>query len=150
MSNEFLNGYLIGDNLRKSNDLARQSGEIDSLKEQLRHSKQSQAPIPQHVLPASEIKAMQDKIAFYETTLALERQKFAKQQETIANWMLSQKAFRETTLKLGKELGKNKEQLDKEIKESEQKVINNTTEFGNNSKDSPFLSDYLEKKSTLK
>src|SRR5579875_1969367 len=142
---DFTKGFLYGDSLRKANDLVRKDNEIQDLKNKLKNQ-QTTVYVPQHILPASEIKAMQEKIAFYENSFALQKQAFEKQQETIATWMLSQKAIREVAYKLAKELGKAPEEVKNEIMLAKQKVVDNTTEFDNNSNDTPFLKDYLQKK----
>ena len=57
---------------------------------------------------------------------------FEKQQEIIADWIVSQKAFRELALELSEEIGMSREDLREKFTEKKKAVLNNETKFDNN------------------
>lgn len=72
--------------------------------------------------PMAEIAAVND--SFKDT--------YEKQQELLGNWMVSQKAFKETAIKLGVQLGKTSEEIIAEGMATKAKVLDGETEYGNN------------------
>ncbi len=70
---------------------------------------------------------------------------YEAQQELLANWMVSQKAYKEIAIKFGLQLGKTKEEIINESTATKEKVLNNTTEFDNNSNSDSFLQQQAEK-----
>lgn len=70
---------------------------------------------------------------------------YHKQQELLASWMVSQKAFKEAAIKYGIEAGKTKEEIINDASTSgKEKVLNNETEYGNNASDSSIIEPYIE------
>ena len=57
---------------------------------------------------------------------------FEKQQEIIAGWIVSQKAFRELAYEFGEKLGLSQDQVREQVAEKEKSVLNDTTKYGNN------------------
>ena len=57
---------------------------------------------------------------------------FEKQQEIIADWIVSQKAFRELALELSEEMGISRDDLREKFIEKKKSVLNNETKFDNN------------------
>nr|WP_288119021.1 hypothetical protein [Thiomonas sp.] len=57
---------------------------------------------------------------------------FEKQQEIIADWIVSQKAFRELAIDLGEEFGVSKEAMRKKLSEKFKAVLTDNTKHGNN------------------
>ena len=57
---------------------------------------------------------------------------YYEQQTLLSDWMVSQRAFKELAIKYGLEAGKTKEEVVAERKSTEEKVLNNETEHGNN------------------
>ena len=66
------------------------------------------------------------------------------QQELLADWMVSQKAFKEIAIKFGLQLGKTKEEVLAEGLATEENVLNNTTVFDNNAEDSSIISPHID------
>jgi hypothetical protein len=58
---------------------------------------------------------------------------FEKQQEIIADWIVSQKAFRELALDFGEQLGLSKDEIREKYTKAQADVLNNETKHGNNS-----------------
>ena len=57
---------------------------------------------------------------------------YDEQQVILGEWVVSQRAFKELAIKYGIETGKTKEEVIKEGKETEVKVLNNETDYNNN------------------
>lgn len=57
---------------------------------------------------------------------------YYEQQTLLGEWMVSQKAFKELSIKYGLETGKTKEEVLSEREKTEIKVLNNETEHDNN------------------
>ena len=57
---------------------------------------------------------------------------FEKQQEIIADWIVSQKAFRELAIDLGEEFGVSKETMREKLSEKFKAVLTDNTKHGNN------------------
>ena len=57
---------------------------------------------------------------------------FEKQQEIIADWIVSQKAFRELAYEFGEKLGLSQEQVREMVPEKKKAVLNNATNYNNN------------------
>ena len=68
-----------------------------------------------------------------------------KQNETIAKWMLSQKAFKEVALQFGEQLDIDEEGVAKEYQKNVDNVLDNTTAHGNDSDKNDMLRRYREK-----
>lgn len=73
------------------------------------------------------------------------KETYEKQQEFIADWMVSQKAFKELAIKYGIKDGKTKEEILDEGLKTERNVLENTTEFDNNVGNSVLIGPYVEK-----
>ena len=80
--------------------------------------------------------------------IAAENEDFKKayilQQQLLADWMVSQKAFKELAIDLGLQLGKTKEEVISQGKANEEKVLNNETQHNNNAQDSKIISPHIE------
>lgn len=69
---------------------------------------------------------------------------YEAQREMMANWIVSQKAFKEAATDLGIQAGKTKEDVIELGKQAKEDVLNNTTKHGNNAEDLDFLNPYVE------
>ena len=67
------------------------------------------------------------------------------QQELLANWMVSQRAFKELAIDLGLDLGKLKEEIISEGMNQRIKVLDNTTKHGNDLGDDSNVKPYIDK-----
>ena len=67
------------------------------------------------------------------------------QQELLADWMVSQRAFKELAIDFGIKLGIKKEHILEAGYQNEEKVLNNETEHGNNVSDGVFMNTYAER-----
>ena len=68
------------------------------------------------------------------------------QQELLADWMVSQRAFRELAIEFGLPTGKTREEIINEgITTTEEKVLNNQTKHKNNAETSELMSKYSER-----
>lgn len=109
---------------------------------------------------ASEIIALKNKVTELENLLARplkqiaqEHPEFKKnydvlvgaykeaQEESLAKWILSQKAYRETAMLLGLQVGKTPEEVVNMAEKNKDVVLNNQSELGNNASSSPLLQD---------
>ncbi len=72
---------------------------------------------------------------------------FEKQQEIIADWIVSQKAFRELAYEFGEKLGLSQDEVREMVPEKKKAVLNNETKHGNNAQDTtnPVLVTLTEK-----
>jgi Zn-dependent peptidase ImmA (M78 family) len=61
---------------------------------------------------------------------------FEKQQEIIADWIVSQKAFRELAYEFGEKLGLSEDEVRAQVKDKKKDVLNDTTKYGNNASSS--------------
>ena len=59
---------------------------------------------------------------------------FEKQQEIIADWIVSQKAFRELAYEFGEKLGLSQDEVREQVTEKEKSVLQNEAKFGSNAK----------------
>lgn len=66
------------------------------------------------------------------------------QQQLLANWMVSQKAFKELAIDLGLQVGKTREEVVAQGMANKEKVLNNETKHRNNAEDSTIISPYIE------
>ena len=80
--------------------------------------------------------------------IAVENEDFKKayvlQQQLLADWMVSQKAFKELAIDLGLQLGKTKEEILEQGVANKEKVLNNTTKHNSNAEDSKIISPHIE------
>jgi hypothetical protein len=60
------------------------------------------------------------------------KETYQKQQSLLANWITSQKAYRELAMRYGKELGKTDDAVAADSEEAKRAVIENKSELGNN------------------
>ena len=67
------------------------------------------------------------------------------QQELLADWMVSQRAFKELAIGLGLSIGRTKEDVIAEGMANEVQVLNNQTKHGNNAEDNTFINKYSER-----
>ena len=63
------------------------------------------------------------------------------QNEILADWILGQKAYRETAMQLGLQLGKTPEEIKNQFSQNVNSVLENKTEHGNNASSSKTLSE---------
>lgn len=63
------------------------------------------------------------------------------QDEILADWILGQKAYKETAMQLGIQLGKTPEEIKKIASQNVNAVLENKTEHGNNASSSKTLSE---------
>lgn len=101
------------------------------------------------------VKQLEEEVEFYKNLLSKPMAEIASknenfketyrvQQELLANWMVSQKAFKELAIDLGLELGKEKEEIIDEGFKNKQKVLNNQTKHDNNAIDSSIIRPHIE------
>lgn len=64
------------------------------------------------------------------------------QQQMLAEWIMGQKAYKETAMQLGMEIGKSPEEIQQLATQNANAVLENRTEYGNNSTTSPTLADH--------
>lgn len=57
---------------------------------------------------------------------------FEKQQEIIADWIVSQKAFRELAYEFGEKLGLSQDEIVEHVREAKKDVLTNNTKHSNN------------------
>lgn len=69
---------------------------------------------------------------------------YEAQQELLADWMVSQRAFKELAIDFGIKLGMKKEDIVEAGLKNEEKVLSNETEHGNDAKDNPFIKRHAE------
>ncbi|MCO8315289.1 hypothetical protein [Burkholderia multivorans] len=60
------------------------------------------------------------------------RETYEKQQEMLAEWVASQRAFKELAMKFGQQLGKSREEIIADVKAAKEIILNDQSEFGNN------------------
>ncbi|CAJ0733518.1 hypothetical protein [Ralstonia pickettii] len=60
------------------------------------------------------------------------RETYEKQQELIADWIVSQRAFKELAMKYGQLAGKTPEEIQKEGMAAEATIVTDQSQFGNN------------------
>lgn len=105
---------------------------------------------------AKKVQELEQQVDYYRQLLskpfaeiASKHQKFKEtyeaQQEFIADWMVSQKAFKEIAIKYGRDAGKSKEEIIQEGLKTERNVLESTTEFDNNASDSSIIRRHVEK-----
>jgi hypothetical protein len=164
MSKELIGSYLFVDNLYKGADLQRKQQEISRLKNDLQRQRQAAAnanAFPNAgMVNRADYELMKEKVAFYEKLLTeplnviadkLEakvpefKENYDKEQLLLADWIVSQKAFKETAMKYGEMAGKTKDEIQKEGLNTEEKVLNSTTKFGNNVETSPLANELKDK-----
>lgn len=125
-----------GQDLEKNNQIRNQQAEINRLKNEangVAPPSQNEIALEERVKELEELENLLSKPmkeiaqkngAFKETYL--------KQQELMAQFIVSQRAFKEIAMKYGKELGKTPEQVANEARTTEETVKNGQSEFGNN------------------
>lgn len=64
------------------------------------------------------------------------------QQQMLAEWILAQRAYRETAMQLGLQVGKSPEEVQKIATQNANAVLENRTEHANNSTTSPLLAQH--------
>ncbi|MBC3935960.1 hypothetical protein H8K47_11360 [Undibacterium sp. CY7W] len=67
---------------------------------------------------------------------------YEQQQQILANWILSQKAYRETAVQLGIAVGKTAEEVQDLVTQNANAVLENRTEHGNDSNTNPLVKEY--------
>lgn len=70
---------------------------------------------------------------------------YEQQQDLLADWILSQEAFKETAIQFGIELGKSIDEVKEIVSENEMAVLENRTEHNNNADKYPTLAERREK-----
>lgn len=71
---------------------------------------------------------------------------YEKQQELLATWMVTQRAYKEMAIDFGLKLGKTKQEITEAlVDEKISKVLNDETEHGNNAEESVLMTLYVEK-----
>ena len=66
------------------------------------------------------------------------------QQQMLAEWIMGQKAYKETAMQLGMQVGKSPEEILQMATQNANAVLENRTQHGNNSTTSPTLASYTE------
>lgn len=66
------------------------------------------------------------------------------QQQMLAEWIMGQKAFKETAMQLGMKVGKTPEEVQQMATQNANAVLENRTEFGNDSTTSPTLASFAD------
>ncbi len=64
------------------------------------------------------------------------------QQQMLAEWIMGQKAYKETAMQLGIEVGKSPDEIQQLATKNANAVLENRTENSNNSTTSPLLAEY--------
>ena len=103
-----------------------------------------------------QVDRLQKQVQFYENLLAKpmheiahESESFRKthesQQELLANWMVSQRAFKELAIDLGLKLGKTREEVVADGMAQRINVLENTTKHDNNLGSDFYVEPYVDK-----
>ena len=66
------------------------------------------------------------------------------QQQMLAEWIMGRKAYKETAMQLGMQVGKSPEEILQMATQNANAVLENRTQHGNNSTTSPTLASYTE------
>jgi len=83
-----------------------------------------------------ELEDAESSLVEWKTAYEQLEQSYQQQREVLKDWMMSQQRFKELALKYGVELlGKSRDQVIEDFKVAKERVRNNTTAHGNNSKD---------------
>ena len=69
---------------------------------------------------------------------------FEKQQEIIADWIVSQKAFRELAYEFGEKLGLSQDEIKSHARDARKKVITNQTNHDNNANENTGMNILVE------
>jgi hypothetical protein len=64
------------------------------------------------------------------------------QQQMLAEWIMGQKAFKETAMQLGMQVGKSPEEVQQMATQNANAVLDNRTQFGNDGSASPTLAEH--------
>ena len=107
------------------------------------------------------IKNLEEEVNFYKSLLAKPMVEIASknenfketykiQQELLANWMVSQKAFKELAIDFGIQLGKTKEEIIFDAVENKNAVLNNKTKYDNNVEGSEIITPEIIESLKLK
>lgn len=64
------------------------------------------------------------------------------QQQMLAEWIMGQKAYKETAMQLGIEVGKSADEIQRLTTQNANAVLENRTDHSNNSTTSPLLAEY--------
>ena len=102
---------------------------------------------------ASEIIAIKNKVKEYEELLSRPMKEIAQangsfkktydiEQRSIAEWILAQRAYKETATALGMQAGKSVEEVQQIATQNANAVLENRTEHDNNSTTSPLLAQH--------
>lgn len=70
------------------------------------------------------------------------RKTYEMQQELLAEWVLAQRAYKETATQLGIQLGKTPDEVQQMASQNANAVLENKTQHGNDATTSPLLNDY--------
>lgn len=70
------------------------------------------------------------------------RKTYFEQQKMIAEWIMAQRAWKETATQLGIQVGKTPEELQKTTTENANAILEDRSEHGNNASSIPLLSEY--------
>lgn len=106
-------------------------------------------------IAAKKIKNLEEQVEFYKNLLAKPmaeiasqnesfKETYRTQQEFLASFMLSQKAFKELAFDLGLQLGRSKKELVDAAKQNSIKVLTNQTRHSNNAEDSTIITRNIE------
>lgn len=83
-----------------------------------------------------ELEDAESSLVEWKTAYEQLEQSYQQQRAVLKDWMMSQRGFKELALKYGVEsLGKSRDQVIEDFKMAKELVLNNTTAYGNNSKD---------------
>ncbi|MCK4161427.1 hypothetical protein HFK89_02960 [Ralstonia pseudosolanacearum] len=70
------------------------------------------------------------------------RKTYLEQQQMIAEWILAQRAYKETATAIGIEIGKSPEEIKNIATQNANAILENKSKHGNNAADTPLLSDH--------
>lgn len=158
MSKEFVGTYLFLDNMYKNADLQRKQQEISRLQGDMQRQRQAAGnanAFPNAgMVDRADYELMKEKVEFYEKLLAEPlaviagqvpafKENYDKEQLVLADWMLSQKAFKETAMDYGVKAGKTPEQIHNEGIKNKEKILDDESNYGNSVS---ALSDNLKNK----
>jgi hypothetical protein len=164
MSKEFVGTYLFLDNMYKNADLQRKQAEIERLRGEANQSGNKHTgaiPVIPGMVNKADYELMAEKVKFYETILQqpLEviaekladkvpafKENYEKEQVVLADWIVSQKAFKETAMKYGEMAGKSPEDIQKEGIKNENTILNDESKFGNKVNLDPEIKEKLKEK----
>lgn len=163
MSDEFAKGYLFLDSLYKNADSQRKQHEIDRLREEVNKPRMPGAtgiPVVPGMVNKADYDLLREKVAYYEALLAQPlhviassllnkissfSENYEKEELVLADWIASQKAFKEVAMKYGELAGKSADEIHREGTAAKVTVLTNKTKYENNIDGHEFANSYAVK-----